>query len=53
YFENEGVACLSNIVISPSLFQTVQWSQWQDRELRTIWNRLQNGEQLDGWSTNR
>ena len=24
YFENEGVAYLSNIVISPSLFQTVQ-----------------------------
>ncbi|PON78673.1 hypothetical protein PanWU01x14_019310 [Parasponia andersonii] len=24
YFENEGVACLSNIVISPSLLQTVQ-----------------------------
>ncbi|PON37929.1 hypothetical protein PanWU01x14_316460 [Parasponia andersonii] len=53
YFENEGVACLSNIVISPSLLQTVQQSQWQDRELRTTWNRLQNGEQLDGWSTNR
>ncbi|PON31298.1 hypothetical protein PanWU01x14_370950, partial [Parasponia andersonii] len=24
YFENEGVTCLSNIVISPSLLQTVQ-----------------------------
>ncbi|PON48143.1 hypothetical protein PanWU01x14_239310, partial [Parasponia andersonii] len=44
YFENERVACLSNIVISPSFLQTVQWSQWQDRELRTIWNRLKNGE---------
>ncbi|PON88972.1 hypothetical protein TorRG33x02_152010, partial [Trema orientale] len=53
YFENKSVACLSNIVISPSLLQTVQQSQWQDRELRTTWNRLQNSEQLDGWSTNR
>ncbi|PON67963.1 hypothetical protein PanWU01x14_099600, partial [Parasponia andersonii] len=41
YFENEDVAYLSNIVISPSLLQTVQQSQWQDRELRTTWNRLQ------------
>ncbi|PON72125.1 hypothetical protein PanWU01x14_069670, partial [Parasponia andersonii] len=48
-----SVACLSNIIISPSLLQTVPRSQWQDRELRAIWNRLQNGEQLDGWSTNR
>ncbi|PON78979.1 hypothetical protein PanWU01x14_014800, partial [Parasponia andersonii] len=24
YFENEEVACLSNIVISPSLLQTIQ-----------------------------
>ncbi|PON53392.1 Oxoglutarate/iron-dependent dioxygenase [Parasponia andersonii] len=44
YFENEDVAYLSNIVISPSLLQTVQQSQWQDRELRTTWNRLRNGE---------
>ncbi|PON42269.1 Flotillin family [Parasponia andersonii] len=38
YFENEDVAYLRNIVISPSLLQTVQQSQWQDRELRTTWN---------------
>ncbi|PON42532.1 hypothetical protein PanWU01x14_280880 [Parasponia andersonii] len=38
YFENEGIAYLSNIVISPSLLQTIQQSQWQERELRTTWN---------------
>ena len=32
--------------------QHAKETQWQDTELREIWNRLQNGEQLDGWSTN-
>ena len=53
YRENGKTACISNIVATPSLLQIVQQSQWQDQELRAIWNQLQNGEQLDGWSTNR
>ncbi|PON86514.1 hypothetical protein TorRG33x02_177080, partial [Trema orientale] len=53
YRESGKTACISNIVATPSLLQTAQQSQWQDQELRAIWNQLQNGEQLDGWSTNR
>ena len=53
YRENGKTACISNIVATPSRLQTAQQSQWQDQELRAIWNQLQNGEQLDGWSTNR
>ena len=37
----------------PSLLQHAKETQWQDAELRDIWNRLQNGEQIAGWSTNQ
>ncbi|PON80327.1 hypothetical protein PanWU01x14_007770, partial [Parasponia andersonii] len=47
YSENEKTACISNIVATPSLLQIEQQSQWQDQELRAVWNLLQNGKQLD------
>ncbi|XP_062118598.1 uncharacterized protein LOC133832246 [Humulus lupulus] len=31
---------------------TVKQCQWQDEKLRLIWNQIQNGEQLDGWTVN-
>ena len=37
------------MVATPSLVQQVRQSQWQDEELRRIWNQLQNGELIDGW----
>lgn len=36
----------------PSLHQQAKKTQWQDEKLRGIWDRIQNGEQLDGWTTN-
>ena len=41
-------AYVCNMVATPSLVQQVKQSQWQDKELRRIWNQLQNGEQIDG-----
>ena len=41
-----------NVIATPCLLQHAKETQWQDAELRDIRNRLQNGEQIDGWSTN-
>ena len=47
-----SVDCTFNVTATPSLLQYSKETQWQDAELKEIWNRLQNGEQLEGWSTN-
>ncbi|XP_060974115.1 uncharacterized protein LOC133039277 [Cannabis sativa] len=52
YYEGEEVACISNLVATPVLLQQVKQRQWQDEKLRLIWNRIQDGEQLDGWTIN-
>ena len=52
YYENDNAALDYNVTATPSLLQHAKETQWQDFELREIWKKLQNGEQLDGWSTN-
>ena len=52
YYKGEEVACISNVVATPVLLQQVKQRQWQDEKLRIIWNRIHNGEQLDGWTLN-
>ena len=50
YYEGEEIAYISNIVATPVLLQQVKQRQWQDEKLRIIWNRIHNGEKLDGWT---
>ncbi|KAH7570961.1 hypothetical protein JRO89_XS05G0230800 [Xanthoceras sorbifolium] len=47
--EDEVTTRVYNVVATPSVLQRVKQSQWQDEELRTLWNRLINGEHLEGW----
>ena len=44
YYEADDVALAYNVTATPSLLQHAKETQWQDTELREIWNRLQNGE---------
>ncbi|KAL5773861.1 hypothetical protein ACOSP7_011418 [Xanthoceras sorbifolium] len=47
--EDEVTTRVYNVVATPSVPQRVKQSQWQDEKLRTLWNRLINGEHLEGW----
>ncbi|KAH7550586.1 hypothetical protein JRO89_XS13G0226000 [Xanthoceras sorbifolium] len=40
--EDEVTTNVYNVVATPSVLQRVKQSQWQDEELRTLWNRLIN-----------
>ena len=51
-YENDDVALIYNVIAKLSLLQHAKETQWEDAELREIWNKLQNGVHLDGWSTN-
>ncbi|KAH7571087.1 hypothetical protein JRO89_XS05G0251600 [Xanthoceras sorbifolium] len=42
--EDEVTTRVYNVVATPSVLQRVKQSQWQDEELRTLWNRLINGK---------
>ena len=44
YYESDNVALVYNVAATLSLLQHAKETQWQDVELRDIWNRLQNGE---------
>ena len=48
YYEGDSVALVYNVTATPSLLQHAKETQWQDAELREVWNKLQNGEKLDG-----
>ena len=48
YYEDNDVALVYNVTATPSLLQHAKETQWQDAELREIWNKIQNGEQLEG-----
>ncbi|KAH7576990.1 hypothetical protein JRO89_XS01G0187700 [Xanthoceras sorbifolium] len=40
--EDEVTTRVYNVVATPSVLQRVKQSQWQDEELKTLWNRLIN-----------
>ncbi|KAH7575873.1 hypothetical protein JRO89_XS02G0236300 [Xanthoceras sorbifolium] len=46
--EDEVTTRVYNVVATPSVLQRVKQSQWQDEELRTLWNRLINGFHVYG-----
>ena len=52
YYEDENVALVYNATTTSSLLQYAKETQSKDAELREIWNKLRNDEQLEGWSTN-
>ena len=52
YYEDENFTLVYNVIATANLFQRAKETQWHDGESREIWNKLQNGEQLDGPSTN-
>ena len=52
YYKSDGVTLVCNVTAAPSLLQHAKETQWQDAELREVWNKLQNDAQPDGWSTN-
>ena len=52
YYEYENIVLVYNVIATPSLLQHAKETQWQDAKLMEIWDKLQNSEQLDGWSTN-
>ena len=52
YYEGDNITLVYNVTTILSLLQHAKETQWQDVEFREIWNKLYNGKQLDGWSTN-
>ena len=40
YYEDKNVAIVYNIIATPSLLHNAKETQWQDVELREIWNKL-------------
>ena len=53
YNDSDGVTLVYNVTATTSLLQHAKETQWQDVELREVWNKLQNSEQLDGLSMNQ
>ena len=53
YNDSDGVTLVYNVTATTSHFQHAKETQWQDVELREVWNKLQNSEQLDGLSMNQ
>ena len=47
------MACVYNIVAMPTLLKQVQESQFLDRKLCYIWNRIEHGEEVDKWKVNK
>ena len=44
YHESDDVSFVYNVTTTQSLLQHAKETQWQDVELREVWNRLQNSE---------
>ena len=44
YYEDENVACVYNVIATPTLLKHVQESQFLNRELHDMWNNIEHNE---------